>query len=325
MNPLERLPARFYKQNRAQQLRGFYHVAITGSFSTAADRMALGQPAVSLQIQALERELKAKLFERKRGAVTLTLEGRALFEVAVPVVEALETIDDAFRERLGQYEAGKVTCAATDDLVLQVLPHLVEKFTAAFPHIELVLYSCTSSQAVEMVARGDTDLGIGKVSQTHRQIRFQPLAHFDNYLVTPRDHPLTHQERVSLDDVARYPLVAPIDEGKLWQTIHRMLTARDLQPHIVLRVASTLARLQYVEAGLGLTITSLNGVTSELMSKLAWISLTDRLPETAFGLINRTSSYLSLPATRFAEFLMTSVPAQLTLGGEPARPIAVNA
>jgi DNA-binding transcriptional LysR family regulator len=322
MHASERLPARFYKQNRAQQLRGFYHVAITGSFSTAADRMALGQPAVSLQIQALERELKAKLFERKRGAVTLTLEGRALFEVAVPVVEALETIDDAFRERLGQYEAGKVTCAATDDLVLQVLPHLVEKFTAAFPHIELVLYSCTSSQAVEMVARGDTDLGIGKVSQTHRQIRFQPLARFDNYLVAPLGHPLTRQDRVSLADVAQYPLVAPIDEGKLWQTIHRMLLVRDLEPHIVLRVASTLARLQYVEAGLGLTITSLNGVAPELMSKLAWIWLSDELPETAFGLITRANSYLSLPAKRFAEFLVTSVPASLTLGGQPAGPMA---
>ncbi len=59
MHTPERPLARFYKQNRAQQLRGFYHVAITGSFSAAAERMVLSQPAVSLQVQALERELRA--------------------------------------------------------------------------------------------------------------------------------------------------------------------------------------------------------------------------------------------------------------------------
>jgi DNA-binding transcriptional LysR family regulator len=59
-------PSYSYKQNRSQQLRGFYHVATTGSFSAAAKQMCIGQPAVTLQVQSLERELQAKLFNRKK-------------------------------------------------------------------------------------------------------------------------------------------------------------------------------------------------------------------------------------------------------------------
>jgi DNA-binding transcriptional LysR family regulator len=301
-------PRRFYKQNRPQQLRGFYHVAVSGSFSAAAERMGLGQPAVSLQVQALEQELQARLFERRRGSVTLTPEGEILFEIAVPLVEALETVDDAFRERLGQYESGRVTCAATDHMVQQVFPDLLQRFTRRFPAIELVLYSGNSAQAVQMVVQGVADLGVGMLNAVPRHIRFRQLAAFDNYLVVPRDHPLAGREGVSLEDVARWPLVAPVEQGSLWRTIHGRLARRDLAPHVVMRVASTLARLRYVEAGLGVTITSTSEVPADLALALVWLTLPDALPRTAFGLITRANSYLSLPAKRFAEFLAETLP-----------------
>jgi DNA-binding transcriptional LysR family regulator len=172
---MHELPARFYKQNRGQQLRGFYHVATTGSFSVAAEHMYLGQPAVTLQVQALERELNAKLFERRRGSVVLTPEGQVLFDLAAPLVEALESLDDAFRERLGRFEAGEVRCAAPDNVISDMLPSLVAHCNIKFPSIDLVFYSCTSLQALEMVSRGDVDLGIGAVRDLPGHIRFQQL------------------------------------------------------------------------------------------------------------------------------------------------------
>jgi DNA-binding transcriptional LysR family regulator len=315
---------RFYKQNRPQQLRGFYHVAVTGSFSAAAERMGLGQPAVSLQVQALEQELQARLFERRRGSVTLTPEGEILFEIAVPLVEALESLDEAFRERLGQFEAGRVTCAATDNMIQLVFPPLLERFTSRFPGIELVLYSGNSSQAVQMVVQGIADLGIGMLNAVPRHVRFQPLASFDNYLVVPRNHALAARESVSLEDVARCPLVAPVEQGSLWQTIHRRFARRELQPRVVMRVASTLARLRYVEAGLGVTITSVSDVPADLARALVWLSLSDELPRTAFGLITRANSYLSLPAKRFVEFVAQTLPgvlaARANAAGVPGPP-----
>ncbi|MCL4533979.1 MAG: LysR family transcriptional regulator [Bacteroidetes bacterium] len=302
-------PGHFYKQNRPQQLRGFYHVAVTGSFSVAAERMALGQPAVTLQVQALEQELQAKLFERKRGSIALTPEGQVLFEVAAPVVEALESLDEAFYERLGQFEAGEVRCAAPDNVVFDVLPNLVKDFNTRFPNIDLVLYSATSLQSLQMVLRGDSELGIGSVRQIPRNISFQPLAWYDNYLVVPQGHPLAGKDQVSLEDVAGCPLVAPLEAGKLYQDLNQAMERRGLHPHVVMRLASTEARLRYVQSGLGVTVAAGRRFPSEVARHLVWITLADHVPVTAYGLITRKNTYLSLAAKRFAEFVVQSAQA----------------
>jgi DNA-binding transcriptional LysR family regulator len=167
-------------------------------------------------------------------------------------------------------------------------------------------------------------LGIGMLNAVPHHIRFQPLASFDNYLVVPRNHPLAGRESVSLEEVARWPLVAPVEQGSLWRTIHRQLARRELQPRVVMRVASTLARLRYVEAGLGVTITSVSDVPADLVRALVWLSLSDELPRTAFGLITRANSYLSLPAKRFAEFVAETLPdvlaARADAAGVPVTP-----
>jgi len=76
-----------YKQNRLQQLRGFCAVVEMRSVSRAAVRLRLTQPTVSLQVQALERELRANLFERRGPKIELTSEGQLLYDLARPLVE----------------------------------------------------------------------------------------------------------------------------------------------------------------------------------------------------------------------------------------------
>ncbi|MGI5835752.1 MAG: LysR family transcriptional regulator [Chloroflexota bacterium] len=302
-------PSYSYKQNRSQQLRGFYHVATTGSFSAAAKQMCIGQPAVTLQVQSLERELQAKLFNRKKGVVSLTLDGQVLFEVAAPLVQALESLDDVFRERLGQLEAGKATCAIAENLVVDIMPKLMGEFHSRYPNIDLVIYSCNSLQALEMVSRGDAELGIGTINRLPRHMCFQHLGLYDSYLVVSKDHPLACQEQLSLDEIAQYPLIAPVEEGKSWQDLLQAMEGRGFRPKIAMRLSSIEARLRFVEAGLGATVAVGRWFPhSDLIHKLVWISLRNHLPSLSYGLIRRRYAYLSLPAKRLAEFFTDSVP-----------------
>jgi len=85
-----------YKQNRLQQLRGFCYAAQEGSISRAAERMYLSQPSVSLQIQALERELETTLFDRNGPKIELTHDGRLLFELAQPLVDGFNHLEETF-------------------------------------------------------------------------------------------------------------------------------------------------------------------------------------------------------------------------------------
>ena len=91
----------YYKQNRLKQLRAFCHAVRTQSISKAAERMHLSQPSVSLQIKALEQEMGTVLFERRGPRIALTPEGRALYELASPLVEGIDNLPDAFAERCG--------------------------------------------------------------------------------------------------------------------------------------------------------------------------------------------------------------------------------
>jgi DNA-binding MarR family transcriptional regulator len=89
----------YYKHNRLQQLKGFCYAVQTGSISRAAERMFLSQPSVSLQIQALEKELNVTLFERRGPRIRLTPEGQTLYELSLPLLEGLDTLAREVRVR----------------------------------------------------------------------------------------------------------------------------------------------------------------------------------------------------------------------------------
>src|ERR1041385_5456778 len=101
-----------YKQNRFQQLRGFCNAAALGSVSKAAKLMCLSQPAVSQQIQTLENEIEAKLFVRQGSGIHLTHDGELLFQMARPLAEQLENLDEQFRQRRTEVDEGRVEIAA---------------------------------------------------------------------------------------------------------------------------------------------------------------------------------------------------------------------
>ena len=122
-----------YKQNRLQQLRGFCAVVEARSISKAAGRLNLAQPTVSLQVQALERELHAKLFERRGPKIELTAEGELLYELARPLVEGLVELDLNFEARRNNVEQGRLAIAAGESTIHYVLPATVQKFAAAHP------------------------------------------------------------------------------------------------------------------------------------------------------------------------------------------------
>jgi DNA-binding transcriptional LysR family regulator len=85
-----------YKQNRLQQLRGFCYAARTKNISKAASQMGLSQPSVSLQIKALERELGVELFQRRGPRIDLTHDGQRLFELAYPLLESIDQLEENF-------------------------------------------------------------------------------------------------------------------------------------------------------------------------------------------------------------------------------------
>jgi DNA-binding transcriptional LysR family regulator len=128
-----------YKGDRLKPLRAFCQTARLGSVSRAAEALFLSQPAVTQQLQALEREMGAKLFERSGRRLVPTREGEMLYELARPLVEGIDGLDAAFREQVRGLDAGELHVAAGSSTILYLLPRIVEAFRAAQPGVRLIL------------------------------------------------------------------------------------------------------------------------------------------------------------------------------------------
>src|ERR671913_2293657 len=120
-------PPRFaYKADKLKPLRAFCQTARLGSVSRAAEALYVSQPAVTLQLQALERELGVKLFERSGRRLVPSREGQLLYELAKPLVEGLDGLDTLFREQVRGLDAGELNVAAGSSTILYLLPGIVE-------------------------------------------------------------------------------------------------------------------------------------------------------------------------------------------------------
>jgi DNA-binding transcriptional LysR family regulator len=162
-----------YRHNRLQQLRGFYYAAQARSISRAAEQMSLSQPSVSLQIQALERELKTQLFERRGPKLRLTREGETLLELARPLVEGIDALDDEFASRRDDIVHGSVHVAAGGSTLQYIMPPTIERFMREHPQIDLRLHNVTGKAGLELLRGGEVDVAVGPMLDTPDDIDFR--------------------------------------------------------------------------------------------------------------------------------------------------------
>jgi len=155
-----------YKHNRLQQLRGFCWAARTKSISRAAEKLLLSQPSVSLQIKALEEELGAQLFRRHGPRITLTHDGQRLWELARPLVDAIDGLEEAFSSLRESADRGVVSIAAGGSTIQYLLPPFVEKYAREHPQVDVRLHNVTGKAGLSLLREGEVDFAIGPMLDT---------------------------------------------------------------------------------------------------------------------------------------------------------------
>src|SRR5690625_508865 len=156
-------PRLAYKGDRLKPLRAFCQTARLGSVSRAAEALFVSQPAVTQQLQSLERELGVPLLERSGRRMVPTREGEVLYELAVPLVEGLDALPDAFRQQVRGLDAGELHIAANSTTTLYLLPRLIAAFRQAQPDVHLVLHSASTADGAQLVRSNTVDLCFGSM------------------------------------------------------------------------------------------------------------------------------------------------------------------
>jgi DNA-binding transcriptional LysR family regulator len=292
-----------YKQNRFQQLRGFCYAAASGSISKAALRMNLSQPSVSQQIQSLESDLAVTLFVRRGSRIQLTHEGMLLFEMAKPLIEELEHLDEQFRQRRLGVDEGHIEIAAGTSTILYFLPKYVEDFRRAHPKIELRLHNVTGLEGLEQLRAGLVDFAVGPLMVVPEDIEFHPIVSYEPVVITRLGHPLAYK-RLTLKDISRYPLILPPRGLSTWNMVDGTFKKHGLVYEVAMEVGGWEAIKKYVEVGLGISIIISIGITGQ--EKLEVIPAGEFFPQRTYGVVLRKGRILTPQAKIFVDLLLSA-------------------
>lgn len=294
--------ALYYKQNRLKQLRAFCYTARLGSISRAAEKLFLSQPSVSLQIQALERELDTALLERRGPNISLTPEGRILYEIARPMVQNIDTLPETFAAHCGNLESGELNIAAGESTILYILPEIVKAFADTYPGISLKLHNVTGRDGMEMLRADEVDFAVGSMLEVPEDITYHPIFVYQPLLITAPDHPLAKRNKgVTLEDIAPYGLILPPRHLSTWRIVDLVFQQHNLNYRVALEAGGWEVIKKYVKLGLGISIVTSICITDE--DKLAKIPLDRYFPERSYGVVFRQGKFLSPQARIFIELM----------------------
>jgi DNA-binding transcriptional LysR family regulator len=295
-----------YKQNRLQQLRGFCYTAADGSISKAAQRMFLSQPSVSLQIQALERELAVVLFERRGPRIRLTPDGELLFEMAMPIIEQLDKLADNFAARRGDVEHGRIDVAAGWSTILYVLPQYVEQFREQYPSIELKLHNVTGAEGMAQLRAGHVDFAVGPLLEVPEDINFYPILSYEPLIITQLGHPLAQLSKLTLKQIGKYPFILPPRNLSTWSTVDTVFKRHGLTYEVAMEVGGWEVIKKYVELGLGISVVMSICITGG--ERLHVRSAREFFPNRTYGVVVRKGKRLSPQAKRFVHLMIPELP-----------------
>jgi len=167
-----------------KQLEAFVKVAEDGSFSKAAKALYLTQPTISAHISSLEKELNARLFIRNTKEVSLSEDGKELYQYASQMVELEKKIEEVFSEE-SRKDTKCITIASSTIPAQYILPEILATFNEKYPTEQFKVMEMDSSKVIEMVAGHMADIGFTGTVLEKKHCKYIPFYNDELVLITP--------------------------------------------------------------------------------------------------------------------------------------------
>ncbi len=307
-------------------LRIFYTVAQRRSITAAAADLLLSQPAVSLQLKALEKELGLPLFERGGPKLRLTHAGEVLYRSAVSILHAKDEAERAISE-LRDGTKGRLIVGAGTTGGMYVLPRIVQAYRGLWPETEIVFHIGTTDQILEKLLQNVLDMGMVGGPIDDRRFTVEPISADELVLIAAPSHPIASLGKVTLKDLGGVPFIFPEAGSRTRQLVERKLREAGVPLRIAMQLPGTEGVKKGVEAGLGIGMVSRFAVETEcLAGALRCVPVEGWSLTRTMNLVYRSQKYFSPVGERFREFAKSYGRAHLEAGPEAPdrRPLAVR-
>jgi DNA-binding transcriptional LysR family regulator len=233
-----------------QSLQAFLAVAETESFSLAAQRLHITQPAVSKRIALLEETLNNQLFDRLPRKAILTPAGEALMPRAKHIVSELLEIKTELANLSGDI-SGTLRIGTSHHIGLHHLPHLLRQFHTAYPQVKLAMQFLGSEAACEALAQGELDIAFATLPlESHPKLEMQPVWRDPLSFVCAHTHPLTNLKKPNLSNLTQFEAILPETNTVTFEIIDNAFKkeALSLQAAIPSRYRETISMMSsYME------------------------------------------------------------------------------
>ena len=241
---------------KLQQLRYIWEVAHHNlNVSATAASLYTSQPGISKQIRLLEDELGVEIFTRSGKHLTrVTPTGQEILNIAGDILQQVESIKQLTQE-YNSPESGSLAIATTHTQARYALPHVIQNFIDKYPRVALHMHQGTPIQISEKAADGTVDFAIAtEALALFSDLIMMPCYRWNRCILVPRDHPLASVEQISLEDVAKHPIVTYVFGFTGRSKLDEAFAERNLTAKVVFTATDADVIKTYVRLGLGIGI-----------------------------------------------------------------------
>lgn len=214
-----------------RQLHFFVEIVKQSSFTKAAERLHVAQPAVSMAMKKLEEELDLALFNRLERKVSLTAEGETFLRHAEKILEDVRATETEMEELRGLAK-GEVRVGIPPMMSAYFFPQIISDFSLRYPNLHLTIAGEGASTIQSRILEGELDLGVVAGTVFPETLEMRKLLREEVIACVPRSHPLAQREAISLADFAREQLILYQEGYYLRELIFEVLKGAGLAPKI---------------------------------------------------------------------------------------------
>lgn len=292
------------------QLRILKAIAAEGSFKRAADSLYVSQPAVSLQVQNLERQLDVPLFDRGGRRAQLTEAGHLLLSYGDRILALCQETCRAI-EDLQNLQGGTLIIGASQTTGTYLMPKLIGLFRHQYPDVGVQLHVHSTRRTCWSIVNGQVDLAIigGEVPlELQTSLDIEPYAEDELALVLPIFHPLAQKETIQREDLYRLNFITLDAQSTIRKVIDQILVRSNIDPRLLkieMELNSIEAIKNAVQSGLGVAFISVSAIEKELkLGALKRVAIENVVVKRTLSLILNPNRYRSKASEIFiAEIL----------------------
>jgi LysR family cys regulon transcriptional activator len=262
---------------KLQQLRYIWEVARHDlNVSATAQSLYTSQPGISKQIRLLEDELGVEVFARSGKHLTrITPAGEAILDIAGEILQKVESIKQVAQE-FSDEKMGSLAVATTHTQARYALPDTITKFIGKYPDVSLHMHQGTPMQISEMAADGTVDFAIATEAMNHfSDLIMMPCYKWNRSVVVPKDHPLTQVPKLTLEEIAKYPIVTYVFGFTGRSKLDDAFKERGLDPKVVFTAVDSDVIKAYVRLNLGVGIVATMAYQPEVDTDLVALDASD--------------------------------------------------